>query len=310
MTLLDDTQQLPVTTWTARGEVHVILPVQIIRSQSGLRAMGKQKLSTLAVALALLVLALAIVTAFAVWVSGGYSEPRQQAQFSKYTSTALLIADGTIRDAWPKGMPVALLRIPRFDRSLAVGAGVSKTDLRNGPGFAPETTFPGKDGNTVIVGKSSTYGSPFNDIGSLKPGDQLILTSTVGTFAYQVSGVTKVKDNDKTIAEESTTSRLSLVTHSGGMFSHEATLVRADRVISDVESKTEPPPVGPTKENGFAPILALAIVAIMASLVWGLTQGLGNVISKKTALWLVCPVLLALTVPLMMQLLLLLPRGY
>jgi sortase A len=310
MTLLDDTQQLPVTSSPVRDEVQVILPTRRIRSRNGLRALGKQKLSALIAPLAALVVFVAIVTAFAAWFSGGYSEPRQQAQFSKYSSTAILISDGTIRDAWPKGMPVALLRIPRFDRSLAVGAGVSKTDLRNGPGFAPETTFPGKDGNTVIVGKSSTYGSPFNEISTLKPGDQLILTSTVGTFAYQVSGVTKVKDNDKTIAEESTTSRLSLVTHSGGMFSHKATLVRADLVVGTPEPVVEVPRVPLTQEDGFAPIVALAIIALMAALVWGLRQGLGNIVSRKTALWLVCPVLLALCVPLMMQILLLLPRGY
>jgi sortase A len=310
MTVLVDTQQMPVTAAPLRDEVQVILPARRLRGRPDLRALGKQKLSTLIVPLAVIALAVAIVSAFALWVSGGYTEPRQQAQFAKYESTNLLIADGTIRDAWPKGMPVALLRIPRYDKSLAVGAGVSKTDLRNGPGFAPETTFPGKDGNTVIVGKSSTYGSPFNDISKLKEGDQLILTSTVGTFAYQVTGVTKVKENDKTIAEESTTSRLSLVTHSGGVFSHKATLVRADRVIGDVEPKIEPPRVPLTQEDGFAPILALAVLAIMAALVWGFTLGLGSLISKKAALWLVCPVLLALSVPLMMQLLLILPRGY
>jgi sortase A len=310
MTLLDETQQLPVTSSPVRDDVQVLLPVRRMRNRSGLRALGRQKLSSLVVPLAALVVAVSVLIAFAAWFSGGYSEPRQQAKFSKYTSTALLIADGTIREAWPKGMPVALLRIPRFDRSLAVGAGVSKTDLRNGPGFAPETPFPGRDGNTVIVGKSSTYGSPFNDIGTLKPGDQLIPTSTVGTFAYQVSGVTKVKDNDKTIAEESSTSRLSLVTHSGGVFSHQATLVRADLVVGTPEPVVEIPQVPLTQEDGFAPIVVLAIMALMAALVWGLRQGLGSIVSRKTALWLVCPVLVALCVPLMMQLLLLLPRGY
>jgi sortase A len=310
MTLLDDTQQLPVTTAPLRDDVQVVLPVRRLRGGVGLRALGKKKVSTLIVPAACLLMAVAIVTGFASWISGAYTEPRQQAQFAKYSSTALPLAEGAIRDAWPKGVPVALLRIPRYNKSLAVGVGVSKTDLRDGPGFAPETAFPGKDGNTVIVGKSSTYGSPFNDIGTLKEGDQLILTSMVGTFAYQVTGVTKVKSNDKTIAEESTTSRLSLVTHSGGMFSHKATLVRADRVIGDVESKNEPPPVPPTREDGFAPIIFMAILALIAALVWGLRQGLGGVISKRTALWLVCPVLLALSLPLMMQVLLLLPRAY
>jgi sortase A len=308
MTLLDETQQLPVTP--SSDEVQVVLPERRLSRRGGLRALGRQKLEGLLVVIGVLVIVAAATVGFSKWMSGGYSEPRQQKAFAKYRSTAPLLADGTIKDAWPRGVPVALLRIPRYDRSIAVGAGVSKTDLRNGPGFAPETTFPGKDGNTVIVGKSSTYGSPFDGISSLVEGDQLILTSPVGTFAYQVTGVTKVKDKDKTIAEETTTSRLSLVSHSGGFFSHKATLVRADRVIGTVEATGEQPAVPPTKENGFAPILALAIVGIMAALIWGLKQSLGDVISKKAALWLVCPILLALTVPLMMQLLLILPRGY
>ncbi len=309
MTLLDDTHQLAVTSSPA-NEVHVVLPQRRLSHRGGLRALGKQKLDGLLVVLGVVVIIAAATVGFSKWMSGGYSEPRQQKAFAKYRSTAPLLADGTIKDAWPKGVPVALLRIPRYDRSLAVGAGVSKTDLRNGPGFAPETSFPGKDGNTVIVGKSSTYGSPFDGIAKLVEGDQLILTSPVGTFAYQVTGVTKVKDDDKTIAEETTTSRLSLVTHSGGFFSHKATLVRAERVLGTVEAIGAQPPVPPTKEDGFAPILALAIVGTMAALIWGLRQSLDNIISKKAALWLVCPILAALTIPLMMQLLLILPRSY
>lgn len=295
---------------TGPQEIEVNLSTRRYRSRRRFRARRQEKVSGLVAAVSIILLLVAVLLAFAQWVSGGYTEPRQQKQFATYDLKSDLILDGTITGVWPTGMPVALLRIPRFDRSLAIGAGVSRSDLRNGPGFAPESTFPGRDGNTVIVGKSTTYLSPFSDIKRLKEGDQIVLTSPIGTFAYLVASVKTVPDGDKAILEETKGGRLSLVTHSGGLFSHKSVLVRAERTVGTAASTREMPTIPGTKERSAAPIVILALLAIMVVLVYGLIQGLGNIISRKAALWLVCPILLALTVPLMMQLLLLFPRGY
>ena len=209
-----------------------------------------------------------------------------------------------------KGVPVALLRIPRLNRSVAVGAGTSRTDLRDGPGFSPDSAFPNTDGNAVIVGKSVTYGAPFHDINLLVAGDQILVTSPVGTFVYQVSSAQKAKTDSDGIYEESATPQLTLITNRGGPRSRDLFVVKADKVLGTVESTSPPPLVAKTKDDGFAPIILLGIVGLIAGLISLANGALARILSRKEALWLVVPVIAALAIPLMMQLLLLLPRGY
>jgi LPXTG-site transpeptidase (sortase) family protein len=308
MTLMDDTDVLPITA--PHDDIAIVLPSRRVKSAGDLKATLRHRLRYAPFAVAIGLVVLAMTAGFALWGSGAWSEPRQQRQFKKYESTLPKIVDGTISDAWPEGVPVALLRIPRFNRSLAVGAGTSRSDLRDGPGFSPDSAFPNTDGNAVIVGKSSTYGSPFSDINRLVLGDQIIVTSPVGTFVYQVASAKEAKTASDGIYEESATPQLTLITNGGGAFSRNLFVVKAEKVLGTVESTGPPPPVAKTKDGGFAAIIVLGIIALVASLISFANGSLARLLSRKAALWLVVPVIAALTIPMMMQLLLLLPRGY
>jgi sortase A len=308
MTLMDDTDVLPITP--PHDDIAIVLPARRRPSALDLKATLRQRFRNAPFGVAIGLLVMAMTSGFALWGSGAWSEPRQQRLFKKYESTAPLIADRTITDAWPEGVPVALLRIPRFNRSLAVSAGTSRTALRDGPGFSPDSAFPNTDGNTVIVGKSSTFSSPFSDINRLVAGDQIIVTSPVGTFVYQVASAKKAKTTSEGIYDESATPQLTLITNRGGAFSREIFVVKAEKVLGTVESVGPPPPVTKTKDDGFAAIIALGIVGLIAGLISFANASLARLLSRKAALWLVVPVIAALTIPLMMQLLLLLPRGY
>jgi LPXTG-site transpeptidase (sortase) family protein len=308
MTLMDDTDVLPVTP--PHDDIAIVLPSRRTRSVIDLNATLRRRLRNAPFVIAIGLTVLAMTSAFALWASGVWSEPRQQRLFKKYETTAPLIADGTISDAWPKGVPVALLRIPRFNRSLAVGAGTSRADLRDGPGFSPDSAFPNTDGNAVIVGKSTTYGSPFSDIKRLVAGDQIIVTSPVGTFVYQVASAKEAKTTSEGIYDESETPQLTLITNRGGPRSRDLFVVKADKVLGTVESTEPPPPVAKTKDQGFAAIIVLGIIGLMVGLFSFANGSLARLLSRKAALWLVVPIVASLTIPLMMQLLLLLPRGY
>jgi len=85
------------------------------------------------------------------------------------------------------GQAIARLQIPKIGLDEFVVQGTSESDLRKGPGHYPGTPMPGQPGNSAIAGHRTTYGAPFNRLGDLKPGDEILATTTAGTFVYTVS---------------------------------------------------------------------------------------------------------------------------
>ena len=79
---------------------------------------------------------------------------------------------------------ISIPRIGLLDKKFVEG--VSKADLRAGPGHYQGTSFPGQAGNSAIAGHRTTYGAPFNRIDELSPGDQIIVSTRQGRFVYEV----------------------------------------------------------------------------------------------------------------------------
>jgi len=89
----------------------------------------------------------------------------------------------------PIGSGVAVLRIPRLGRDYAkvVVEGVTKRDLKKGPGHYPGTQLPGQVGNFVVSGHRTTYGAPFNRVGELKDGDAIVVETRDTWYTYRVT---------------------------------------------------------------------------------------------------------------------------
>ncbi len=87
----------------------------------------------------------------------------------------------------PVGQPVGFIEIPRIELLRVVVEGVSKAELKQGPGHYPSTPLPGQAGNSGIAGHRTTYGAPFNRIDELVPGDEVVLTTPQGRFVYRVT---------------------------------------------------------------------------------------------------------------------------
>jgi sortase A len=86
-----------------------------------------------------------------------------------------------------EGDPAGLISIPKIGvRNKSYVEGVSKADLRKGPGHYPGTPLPGQAGNASIAGHRTTYGAPFNRIDELVPGDQIEIYTLQGKFIYEV----------------------------------------------------------------------------------------------------------------------------
>ena len=86
----------------------------------------------------------------------------------------------------PVGEPVGFIEIPKIELVRVMVEGVSKEELKLGPGHYPGTPLPGQPGNSGIAGHRTTYGAPFNRIDELVPGDEIITTTPQGRFVYRV----------------------------------------------------------------------------------------------------------------------------
>ncbi|HLU41034.1 MAG TPA: class E sortase [Microthrixaceae bacterium] len=86
----------------------------------------------------------------------------------------------------PAGEPLGVIEIPKIGLEWAIVEGVSKEDLKKGPGHYPGTALPGQAGNAGIAGHRTTYGAPFNRIDELVPGDEIRVTTPQGRFVYEV----------------------------------------------------------------------------------------------------------------------------
>ena len=85
-----------------------------------------------------------------------------------------------------EGEPLGVIEIPRIAVQQVFIEGVSKADLKKGPGHYPSTPLPGQAGNAALAGHRTTYGAPFNRIDELQPGDPINVYTPQGKFRYEV----------------------------------------------------------------------------------------------------------------------------
>jgi sortase A len=102
------------------------------------------------------------------------------------------IATPTLKQAYltntvPVGDSLTRIKIPKLGVDVVVVQGTSESALRAGAGHYPETPLPCAVGNVGIAGHRTTYGKPFNQVNLLKPGDQVILETPVGSCTYRVA---------------------------------------------------------------------------------------------------------------------------
>jgi sortase A len=93
------------------------------------------------------------------------------------------------------GVAAGRIRIPEIGANFVVLDGTSDAYLRKGPGFFPETPFPGSGGTTAIAGHRTTYGAPFRSIDDLDRGDAIVVEMPYARFEYRVER-TRIVDPD------------------------------------------------------------------------------------------------------------------
>ncbi|WP_235736249.1 sortase domain-containing protein [Nocardioides alcanivorans] len=150
--------------------------------------------------LRLLSTALTMVGVLALWfvchvfVFATVSQERQQAVLYDQLRADMAAATAPVGPIVAQGTPVSLLTIPALDLEQVVVEGTTSGDLLAGPGHRRDTVLPGQVGNSVVYGRSSTYGAPFKEIADLRTGDRIRVDGAQGTVDFAVIGVRRAGD--------------------------------------------------------------------------------------------------------------------
>jgi sortase A len=173
----------------------------------------------------------------------------------------------------PEGTPVALLRIPRLALDRIVIEGSTPDDLKSGPGHLLVSPMPGEFGNSVILGRRTTYGGPLHDLNRLQPHDQISVTTGQGTFTYVVQTVSRVAAGDVDPLQGTLDSRLTLITSDPPYLFNGRLVVVAMLQGQPLEVATRNPPTIAASDLGlaanpawFAP--ALLLTQLLAGAIW------------------------------------------
>jgi len=128
------------------------------------------------------------------------------------------------------GTAIGLISIRALGVDAVLVEGTTSAQTATGPGHKTDSAFPGQAGVSIIYGRQAAYGGAFKDIGSLKAGDGLSITTGQGELTYKVLDV-RVEGDPLPPALSANESRVVLVSATGtpylpkGVVRVDATLV-------------------------------------------------------------------------------------
>lgn len=111
---------------------------------------------------------------------------------------------------FPKeGDVIGTLEMVSLNKTVRIIQGTSRTQLKKGAGHYINSALPGEIDNCVISGHRETA---FLGIGKLVIGDRLVVTTSAGTFVYEVVETRIVAEDDTTVIVPSDDAMLTLTT--------------------------------------------------------------------------------------------------
>jgi sortase A len=102
------------------------------------------------------------------------------------------------------------IRIAKIGLVHPIYEGVSLDVVDHGPGHWPGSAVPGQLGNAVFAGHRVTHSHPFRNLDQLVPGDEVVFTTTHGTFTYRVTDLQVVSNKDTWIIKPTPEATLTL----------------------------------------------------------------------------------------------------
>ncbi|MDP9019459.1 MAG: sortase [Actinomycetota bacterium] len=127
------------------------------------------------------------------------------------------------------GQSLTRLKIPSLGVDTVVVEGTTLSALRAGAGHYVDTPLPCQPGNVAIAGHRTTYGRPFHNLDRMKPGDQIILETPVGSCTYVLSKAPfVVEPTDFSVVSASPGGMLTLTTCHPKNSDRQRLIVQAD----------------------------------------------------------------------------------
>jgi sortase A len=199
-----------------------------------------------------------LFVAYQLWGTGFYTSRQQGSLRSEFndklkaatagpSTTSTTVDPLRLPPPPPSGDTVAHIRIPKIGVDQLVVQGVGLGDLRKGPGHYPETPLPGEQGNAAIAGHRTTYGAPFNRLGELVDGDEILVTTLKGSFTYTVAKVHVVKPSQVEVLNPTPTPTLTLTTCHPKYSAKERLIVVTN--LAPGQKATAPTPTATTAPN-------------------------------------------------------------
>ncbi|MEH3033682.1 MAG: sortase [Aeromicrobium erythreum] len=164
--------------------------------------------------------ALAVVSVITIWflaqmlVLGGLEHERSQDRL--YGDFRAELADGTAPTGGvvAPGRPVALMSVPSLGIQEVVVEGTSSGHLLGGPGHRRDTVLPGQAGVSVLYGRSTTFGRPFDAMLHDAVGRHLQVVTGQGRSTYRIERIRRPGDPVAAPPAEGQ-GRMTLVTSEG-----------------------------------------------------------------------------------------------
>ena len=126
--------------------------------------------------------------------------------------SAISAGKGFARASYPQGQPIAWLVIPSAQIDAIVFAGSNPDVLEKGPGHVQGTELPGGHSglnNCVIAAHRDSH---FRNLGWVRKGERIELTTTQGTERYKVVSREVVDAGAVGVLAPTATPRLTLIT--------------------------------------------------------------------------------------------------
>ncbi len=108
-----------------------------------------------------------------------------------------------------RGEVVGRIEIPRLRVSAIVKAGSDARTLQLAVGHIPGTALPGEPGNVGLAGHRDTF---FRRLGSIRPDDEIRVTTPDGVYTYRVERTDIVEPTDVWVLDPTEQPALTLVT--------------------------------------------------------------------------------------------------
>ena len=107
------------------------------------------------------------------------------------------------------GQPIGRIEIPRLHLSVMVLEGTAPEILRAAAGHIHGTALPGTTGNVGVAAHRDTFFRPLRE---LRQNDEIVMTTSYGTFRYVVNAIEIVDPSDVQVLQRTPDPQMTLVT--------------------------------------------------------------------------------------------------